>query len=357
MRVLCFPADAGGCGSYRIGWPAQYLAHLGHDVQIVDYGERQNEFNVVGDSDGNLKSVNVPAGVDVVVFQRVSRRIYAEAFPTLRERGIAVVHDMDDDLGRIHTKNFAYSNYEDPHGNGHSWKWCELACKNATLVTTSTPQLANVYGFGHSRIIDNYVPGSYLDIPRRDSDILGWAGSTIAHPEDLAIVGRSVRRLVDEGSRLVVVGPQSNVRQQLKLKKEPVYTGSVDIMEWAKGVSLIGVGIAPLQDTLFNMSKSRLKLAEMSACGVPWVASPTREYRTFHADSSTGILASSPNEWYRALKQLTTSSSLRTEMSEAGRAYMRKQTIELNAWRWWTAWTEALEMERGNKSSGAGTSG
>lgn len=349
MKVLCFPADAGGCGSYRIGWPAQYLAHLGHDVQIVDFGVRDNEFSVIADSDGNLKSVKVPEGVDVVVFQRISRRVYAEALLLLREKGIAVIHDMDDDLGRIHTKNFAFSNYEDP--DGHSYKWCELACKNATLVTTSTPRLAEIYGFGHGRVINNYVPGSYLDLPRRDSDILGWAGSTSAHPEDLTTVGRSVRRLVDEGSRFIVVGPQSNVRDQLHLKKEPVYTGSVNIMDWGKGVGLIGVGMAPLQDSLFNESKSRLKLAEMSACGVPWVASPTREYKTFAAESGTGILASSPNEWHRALKQLVENPDLRAEMSEAGREYMKTQTIENNAWRWWQAWTEALEMERGSSQS------
>lgn len=355
MKVLCFPADARGCGSYRIGWPAQYLAHLGHDVQIVDYGERSGEFSVIGDADGNLKSVHVPDGVDVVVFQRVSRRIYAEAFLLLREKGIAVIHDMDDDLGRIPTKNYAFSNYEDP--NGHSWKWCELACTNATMVTTSTARLRDVYGFGHGRVIDNYVPGSYLDLPRRDSDILGWAGSTSVHPEDLAAVGRSVRRLVDEGGRFIVVGPKSDVKSQLHLKKEPAYTGSVDIMDWAAGVSLIGVGIAPLQDSLFNMSKSRLKILEYSATGVPWVASPRAEYQRFHAESGTGILASSPPEWYRALKALAASSSMRTEMTEAGREFVSKETIERNAWRWWEAWTEALETERGNKPRGAGASG
>ena len=346
MRVLCFPADAGGCGSYRIGWPAQYLAHLGHDVRIVDFGERDDEFAVLGDSSGNLKSVKIPDGVDVVVFQRISRRIYAEALLVLREKGIAVVHDMDDDLGRIHTKNFAFKGYEDP--NEHSWKWCELACKNATLVTTSTPRLREVYGYGHGHVINNYVPGSYLEIPRRDSDILGWAGSTTAHPEDLSVVGRSVRRLVDEGKRFIVVGPQSNVRAQLHLKKEPVYTGSVDILKWGQGVGLIGVGMAPLQDSLFNQAKSFLKLAEMSACGVPWVASPVQEYRTFHAKSGTGILASSQNEWYRSLKRLVDSESLRAEMSEAGRSFMAENTIENNAWRFYEAWDRALQMERGS---------
>lgn len=346
MNVICFPADDIGSGNYRISWPAQYLkGAMGYNVALGLIGRRGSGlFEITTDSMGKIKSVLMPPGTDVVVFQRISRRIHAEALLWLRDQGIAVVHDMDDDLSRIHTRNIAYSNYEDP--DGHSWKWCELACKNATLVTTSTARLGEVYGFGHSRVIDNYVPGSYTELGHRDSDILGWGGSTGAHPEDLATAGRSVRRLVDEGHRFIVVGPKSDVRAQLHLKREPVYTGKIAMMKWAEGLSLLGVGIAPLQDSLFNESKSRLKLIEMSSVGVPWVASPTREYKRFHAESGTGILASSPNEWYRGLKQLVDDPVLRAEMGAAGREFARTQTIEGNAWRWWECWTEALKLQR-----------
>jgi glycosyltransferase involved in cell wall biosynthesis len=262
---------------------------------------------------------------------------------------------MDDDLGRIHSKSAALSAYEDP--GGHSWKWCELACQNATLVTTSTERLKDVYGFGHGHVIDNYVPGSYIETEHQDSTLIGWGGSTAAHPEDLAQAGRSIRKLTDEGHRFMVIGPPSDVQRQLHLKPAPrvfrngqlvdsLYTGRIELMDWARGLSLLGVGIAPLQDTLFNMAKSRLKLAEMSAVGVPWVASPSAEYQRFHKESCTGILACSPTEWYRGLKQLLDNPSMRAEMGEAGRTYMRTQTIEENAWRWLEAWTRALALQR-----------
>lgn len=350
MKVICFPADDMGCGSYRISWPAQYLAYQGHDVHLALLGQPNSGlFELIVDADGRLKEIKIPRDVDVVVVQRISRRIHAEALLWLRKVGIAVVHDMDDDLGRIHSRSGAFSNYEDP--GGHSWKWCELACQNATLVTTSTERLKEVYGFGHGHVIDNYVPGAYGEIEHQDSDIIGWGGSTNAHPEDLPQAGRSVRKLVDEGHRFMVVGPPSDVQAQLHLKRPPVYTGRLGLMDWARGLSLLGVGIAPLQDSLFNCAKSRLKVAEMSAVGVPWVASPSPEYQRFHKESCTGILACSPNEWYRGLKRLVDNPSLRAEMGEAGREFMRTQTIEENAWRWLEAWTRALSMERAGAES------
>jgi len=345
VKVICFPADDLASGSYRISWPAQYLAHQGHDVHLAVLGRRGSGlFELITDTDGRLTEVKIPRDTDVVVFQRISRRIHAEALLWLRKVGIAVVHDMDDDLGRIHTKSAAFTHYEDP--GGHSWKWCDLACRNATLVTTSTERLKDVYGFGHGHVIDNYVPGSYTETEHQDSNIIGWGGSTAGHPEDLAEAGRSVRKLIDEGHRFMVVGPPSDVQAQLHLKRPPKYVGKIGLMDWAKGLTLLGVGIAPLQNSMFNDAKSRLKVAEMSAVGVPWVASPSAEYQRFHNESYTGILACSPNEWYRGLKQLAGTPSMRVEMGEAGREFMRTQTIEENSWRWLEAWTRALALER-----------
>lgn len=354
MKVLAFPADDIGCGSYRMSWPAQYLKHMGMDVTLCNF--RENMFEVRMDTDGNLDEVLIPRDTDVVVVQRISRRIHAEALLWLRKVGIAVVHDMDDDLSRIHGRSGAFQNYDNPEE--HSWKWCDLACQNATLVTTSTARLAEVYGHGHGHVIDNYVPGSYTEIEHIDSPLLGWGGSTNAHPDDLPVVGRSVRKLVDEGNQFLVVGGESNVEADLHLNPlpkvyrwgerpvNPRYTGRLELMDWARGLSMLGVGIAPLQDSLFNAAKSRLKVLEMSAVGVPWVASPRPEYARFHKEANTGILGCSPNEWYRELKRLIENPSLRAEMGERGREYARTQTIEENAWRWQEAWELALKLQR-----------
>lgn len=345
MRVLVFPADSAGCGMYRLAWPAQYLKHLGHDVEVSYIGQR-GVFQIVSPDGGKtISGFYMPPDVDVMVFQRISNPLFVNAVPALRRKGIAVVMDMDDDLGRISKKSAAYGTF---HKNQvHSAQITAQVAEQCTMVTVTTPVLAKVYGrHGRVRIIDNYICGSDLEIPRQDSDLLGWAGTTNTRGDDWQVVGDSVSKLTREGFQFVAIGPEGTLKQELKLQEEPEYTGWIPIERWMEGMSRIGVGMAPLFPSNFNRAKSRLKVAQMAALGIPWVASPLPEYERFHRESGTGILGCSPAEWYDGLKRLLTEPSLRAEMGEAGRAHMQDQTIEANAWRWWEAWTDALKLQR-----------
>jgi hypothetical protein len=116
--------------------------------------------------------------------------------------------------------------------------------------------------------------------------------------------------------------------------------------QWPESVGRIGIGIAPLADTRFNRSKSRLKPLEMCAAGVPWVASPRPEYARLHA-AGAGILADRPRTWYRELKRLRESPALREELSQAGRGVAAANRLEDHAWRWHAAWGKAYELQRG----------
>ena len=90
----------------------------------------------------------------------------------------------------------------------------------------------------------------------------------------------------------------------------------------------------------------------MSACGIPWIASPRAEYRLFHDMEGVGFLAERPKEWLRHLRELVRDEALRVEMSEAGRAAVaERHTIEANAWRLWEAWGDALRAERSSRGS------
>src|SRR3546814_11904793 len=74
---------------------------------------------------------------------------------------------------------------------------------------------------------------------------------------------------VVDGCRSVVVGGDSSgAGKAFGLAQDPA-GGGVPIEEWPAAVASLGVGIAPLADTKFNASKSWLKAAELSACGVP----------------------------------------------------------------------------------------
>lgn len=355
MKVVVYPADRWGCGSFRMVWPGEQCAAAGHDVRIVSQGQRSVRLVMERDT---VRDVLVD-DVDVVVLQRVTHAYMAQAVGVLRRKGITVVVDVDDDLSAIHPSNPAWAMHHPGnegrrmvggHVNRHSWRNLAAACRDASLVTVSTPALLDVYArHGRGVVLPNYLPDHYYGLPRQDSDVIGWPGSFHSHPNDPEAVGGAVARLVDEGASFVMRGDSSGAGSAFGLAQDP-QGGGVPIEQWPAAVASLGVGIAPLADTRFNAAKSWLKPLELSACGVPWVASPRAEYARLHA-MGAGILADRPRVWHRELKRLRESPGLRAELSEAGRAVAEQLRLRDNAWRWAEAWTKAYELQQATPRS------
>lgn len=354
MKVYVLPADSYGCGHYRLIWPANVLQQQGHDVVIIPPRPGQGFLATttkLPNGEQRLVSVQVPEDVDVLVIQRPGHNLQPDMIRTMRQNGIAVVVDMDDDMSSIHPDNAAFHMYRHQSRTPFSWRTAALCCREATLVTTSTRNLLKAYApHGRGVVIDNYVPEAYLqwspDSSIRDHRTLGWAGTTQSHPNDLQVAAPSVQRLLDEGFPFKVVGGPSKVKSALRLKQDPVFTGTVGLADWARTISeTYDVGMLPLAMTSFNASKSRLKAIEHMAVGVPWVASPREEYRRVHSESGCGLLANTPKEWYQALKTLLTDEILAKEQAEMGKSYMMDQTYQANAWRWAEAWEQAYQLE------------
>lgn len=339
MRTVVYPSDSFGCGSFRAIWPGQHLAAAGHDVEVV--GPTDRRVRVVMDGH-TVKDVLVDA--DIVVLQRVTHAYMAQAVGVMRAKGITVIVDVDDDLSSIHPSNPAWAVHR-PGAGLHSWHNLALACRSASLVTVSTPALLDVYArHGRGHVLPNYLPDMYYGLPREDSDVVGWPGSFHSHPNDPEVVGGAVARLVDEGAEFVMRGDPAGAGRAFGLAADPP-GGGVSVTEWPAAVASLGVGMAPLADTKFNAAKSWLKPLEMSACGVPWVASPRVEYRRLH-ELGAGVLADRPRTWYRELKRLRESAALRAELSEAGRAVAEGLRLRDHSWRWAEAWQRAVEIDR-----------
>lgn len=353
MRVLVLPADTGGCGYYRLIFAAEHLRSMGHDV-IIQYPGASAGFEVRFEDD-IMVDFQLPEDVDVLVMQRISHEWHMQAVPLIRNKGIAVVIDMDDDLSSIHRNNAAYWNYR-PRNNRtpFSYKNAQQICRSATYVTVSTPTLMNVYAAHNpGQVLRNYVPERYLMIEPvpQEHPVFGWGGTLQSHPEDLAVCGRAIKTVVDEGYRFKVVGPGKGIANKLQLATEPEATGAVPLFNWPSKLADLTVGLAPLEASSFNRSKSHLKPLEYNSVGVPYIASPREEYRWYHKQAQGGVLADQAKDWVKAIKQLLTEESYRKELSEQGRAFAATQTIEENSWRFWEAWSTAYDIQRKGRSS------
>lgn len=356
MRVLVFPADAYGCGYYRLIWPAQVVRHLGIDVVIQKPTDNSGfGVDVMTKSDGTrvLRDIEFPSDIDVLVMQRPAYKLHPQMIEMLQSRGVAVVIDMDDDMTNIHPQSSSYAMYSNRIGNrNYSWRAADDSCRLATLVTTSTVQLQKIYArHGRGVVLDNYIPAYAIAKSDGNSrDVFGWGGTIKSHPDDPHVMGGAVSRLMREQHKFRVVGSDFGIKSAFKLgdAENVDSVGNVPFEHWLQVLGEnLGVGIAPLAISPFNTSKSRLKCLEYMARGIPWVASPRAEYRRLAREADCGFLADTPKQWYTHVKKLLTDDALYVEQQQAAWTYMQNQTYELHAWRWAEAWHSAYDIARG----------
>jgi glycosyltransferase involved in cell wall biosynthesis len=345
MTIYVYPADVSGCGHYRIIWPAQIAQKLGIDVKIIHPSERNPETSLSGQVRGDkLIKVNYPSDASAIVLQRPTHKILHQAVKLLREdEGVPVIVDMDDDLSCIHPANPAFHAMHPQNDNtGHNWRYAQIACMNASMVTTSTDALMQSYApHGRGRVLYNCVPQRFLDLPVPERTHFGWAGSLHSHPDDLDVLGSSVEQLTRSGFSFKVISSGKGVAQKLRLPNEVEDTGVVPMAQWPNEVNQLKVGIAPLADTKFNKAKSWLKPLEYSALGIPWVASPRHEYTRLQRYGG-GLLAKKPSEWVSKIRRLMSDESFYKEQSEAVKKTAEMFTYEKRAHLWVDAWMEAI---------------
>lgn len=317
-------------------WPAMELQKQGHDVTVTMPASR--DILVHLDHSGEVVSAKMP-DTDVAVFQRITHRLMAKAIPFLQKQGVRIVVDVDDDLTSIHPSNPAWMalHPRNEPTTRHSWHYLQEVCKIADLVTVSAEGLIPVYGkHGRVRVVPNYLAEPYYEVSHQPLYPLGWPASVHSHPNDPESMGSALNRL---GSYLYCFGERADTARAFGVQESKILQlpAVQNVYDWPAAISQFGLGIAPLADTQFNVSKSWLKPLELSAVGVPWVGSPSREYSRLHA-LGCGELAKDHKEWYRKVKALLEDEPRRKELSEAGRAVAETLRLRDHAWEWLDAW-------------------
>jgi glycosyltransferase involved in cell wall biosynthesis len=355
MRVIIWPSGIDACGYYRMVWAAEELARQGADV-VVDSGKHAGPVCIwdrrwTGDQapdEARVLGVQ-PVDADVVVFQRPSRLHWVEVIPHIQAQGVKVVVDMDDDYTHIQPESEAFITLNPQRNPYNNWSHASTCCRLADTVTVSTPGLARRYGTkGHAVVLPNMIPRHYLDIrpERADTDVrLGWSGRVAYHPQDLEVVGGVMQQVLDThpGTAMHIIGDGQGVQDALRLRTDPTNTGRwVPFHTYAQELAAIDVGVVPLSTHPFNtVGKSWLKGLEMAALGIPFVASPTEDYRRLET-LGIGVTARRPRDWVKHLGRLLASKEYRTDRAQTYRQIVvEKLIIEDHADRWWDAWTSA----------------
>lgn len=349
MKVYAVAADDGGCGFYRIQEPSRIAAAMGVDVTVSS----EIPCSATIDKSTQMTEVHeVHLDVDLIIIQRPLDNSMSSVLAQAKRQGIATIVEIDDDFEMLHTANFAHSNIE---GHKHTGpQWIRNACEIVDHVTVSTPALEK-YGKGKSTVLRNCVPESIFDfkpVYELESDVLtvGWTGTTQVHPYDLQVTRGALKDfLKDNHLRFNVVGDGLDVQAFLQLDKDTPFgfTGWKPLEEYYETLrNTMNIGIVPLEISSFNQAKSALKGLEMAALGIPFIASPTREYERFEL-YGVGKTASGASEWKKHLQKWIDKPLTRESDARKYREIVyNENTIERNASEWVETWERVVAQKK-----------
>lgn len=330
VKVAFLPASTDACALYRM-----FIPHLNLPGSRFLYRE------------GALDSSHVE-GCQVAVVQRQVSYGNLHAMHAMKEAGLKVVYDLDDDIWRLPDWNPGKQIFTE---NIEGFKMC---ASEADILTVSTRGLKRAAEQGFElphdiEIVPNAIDFNlfnYKEIARNDDKVLiGWGGSN-THSEDvkeafdtvcdvldmnenayMEIVGAPAVDIIDKWEDITIDGKPKRRRTRIttssKIAKHPQsrFRPWVPVGEFPNRFASWGwdIALAPLADHKFNRSKSNIKMLEAAAMKIPCLVSdiqPYNEFASLGGDDLKWLLCTTSNQWKNKLHELINNSDRRRHIGE-----------------------------------------
>jgi glycosyltransferase involved in cell wall biosynthesis len=337
-RIGVLKDDATVNALYRATLPMQALASLGHDVRWDS--KSTTSFNVA------MLSTR-----DVVYVHRYCDAAVIRLSQQLRERGVAIWWDNDDDVTAAPERSRPGAMRISRTRRLEIDQGIKKMLKLADLVTTPSPSLANRYrdlGARNVIVVENYLPDDYAAGARANSNgriVIGWTAGA-EHVVDLEHLDlrATLQRLLDRYPEIDVISAGVSIGLDHRYEHVPI----VQPGELGAHNARYDIGIAPLADIALNRARSNIKLKEYAAVGVPWVASNVGPYVGL-SPKEGGVLVAG-DEWFSSLAQVVEDRRRRRKLASSALKWGRKQTIGQNIGRWDAALTACSPTARMDRS-------
>ncbi len=251
----------------------------------------------------------------------------SDMLPVIAERkrlGIPTFFEIADDMNGLQPWNPVYNFYKNEENIRLIYKLANY-CDGLQF---SVPELQKLYGTlnTNKRVFTNQlISVSSIKEKQYDNNLtIGWGGSH-GHLDDINTV---VKPLIDW------VLSRSDVKLHLMCSK-PIFdlfnsmpknriryfsTGSID--DYYNFLSTIDVGIAPLNDTPFNRSRSDVKFLEYAVSGVVPVLADIAPYKDTVINGRTGFLYKNVLELTKKLNYLANNREIIKNVSKQARDYV-----------------------------------
>ncbi len=189
---------------------------------------------------------------------------------------------------------------------------CVLA-GNEYLASYARKVAPRVYVLPTAVDITRYIPRETNPDARRPFTI-GWIGSPSTAPylkEKAAAIAQFCRRYPNTLVLSVGSGDIELPGVRIEIRPWSIETEVKDLREF-------DVGIMPLPDSPWARGKSGFKLIQYMACGLPVIASRVGANQDLVDHGENGFLATTDEEWVKALEELIQHPPLRLQMGKAG---------------------------------------
>jgi hypothetical protein len=330
MHVIALAIGASAGAAYRAELPMRALGDTGHRAEFYVWDQR-NE----------APPFEYLRQADVVHMWRLFRAPARHLARALREAGVAVVFDNDDDMTRVPKGSPAYREMRAAKDQVAS----ELSAmlRLADLVTTTGSELAGRLRRlgGDSRIVENYVETGFVRARRAGGDgvTIGWVAAA-EHRGDLRELRlrRTLDALLREQSHVSLVSVGVNLGVQ---SDRYTHVEHVPFPQLPDTIARFDLAIAPIADVSFNRVRSNIKVKEYAAGGVPWLASPIGPYRGMGEEQGGRLVPD--YGWSEQLSALVTDHAARGALADCAGAWGRTQTVVGNVHEWEAVFAEAAE--------------
>lgn len=344
LNIVAYAPDMGACGHYRVRFPLQYLASEGVPVNLM-----------YAPTILDLDLRPIAKASHVILSRCVHRDLFLAVRTACNRAGATLVFDLDDNFNEIDPLNPAYGLFRPDTAFGNENRAnlrLNLEASDGILFATRELQ-----GYYSDDFPDSHLSPNGLDIsvnPQRwatekrfdwkalaarqackvneQSLLFGWMGS-ITHIGDLEPM-RNVIHAVLQQNPTAFFGIYSDVELAMHLcitrwhlpRDRFVFIPPTVFAHYPKKISAFDVGIAPLTNNAFNRGKSDIRLMEMGAMGVPYVASKVAPYYRYHLESKgyCGLMATADAEWVAAINALLRDPDRRAVAAVASVKYARR---------------------------------
>lgn len=326
-RIAWLPANLDACAMYRMFM--QYM-HTPNSIFM---------FHEVGVDMGPISTC------DVAVVQRLCTQENYKALERIKQLGVKLVYDLDDNMWAIPTYNPAHAMMKKLEPG---FRMCASLCDVVT-VSTEPLRVAARQALGWKTRVEvmpncidlewfRPVP-EHLRKPKNEGEVvLGWAG-TNTHTGDVEKIFAMLPALLEKFPKLRIelVGlplpaelknhPRARERDFVKIGQWPSRWAS---WQW-------DMSIAPLDENKFNNSKSNIKMLEAAAIGIPCVASDVAPYHDFCKTNKLlkeNLLCTGPYSWQRKLEALIADAELRKTVGREMRRVAEDYDMRHSIARW-----------------------